>query len=392
MKKNLIRSILFIGISVLLFTMNNNKLLSQWAIMNTEADSIIRKGTYHIYNVQFDSASRCFHEVMKLYPNNPAGYFLDGMVEWWKISMYRNTEKYDAKFLEKMQKVIDLCDLLIDTNQADIGALFFKGGALGYRGRFYALREDWLNAAGDGKAGFDILIRCLKLAPGNHDIMLGTGIYNYFAEAIPEMYPLIQPLLVFLPRGDKKLGIMQLEAASRNARYAATEAKVVLLQVYYSFEKNYYPALKISQELTQDYPMNPYFHRYLGRCYVVNGMYDMMDTTWREILMRCINKQTGYDYMTAREALYYVGVSLMKKNQLDMSLKYFYKADEACRNLDKQGPSGFMVQTNVQIGKIYDLQGKRDLAIKQYKKVLSWKDNQNSHKESSQYLDKPYKK
>lgn len=51
-----------------------------------------------------------------------------------------------------------------------------------------------------------------------------------------------------------------------------------------------------------------------------------------------------------------------------------------------------MVKLNLYVGKIYDLQGKRDLAIMQYKKVLSWQDVQNSHEEASRYLKSPYGK
>jgi hypothetical protein len=51
-----------------------------------------------------------------------------------------------------------------------------------------------------------------------------------------------------------------------------------------------------------------------------------------------------------------------------------------------------MVKLNLYVGKIYDLQGKRDLAIMQYKKVLSWQDIQNSHEEASRYLQTPYGK
>jgi hypothetical protein len=95
-----------------------------------------------------------------------------------------------------------------------------------------------MNAVKDANTAFDILIKCLKVAPSNTDIMLGTGIYNYFAAAIPEKYPIVKPLLLMLPSGDKKLGEMLLKAAAKKARYASIEAKVVLMQIYYSFEPN----------------------------------------------------------------------------------------------------------------------------------------------------------
>jgi len=50
-----------------------------------------------------------------------------------------------------------------------------------------------------------------------------------------------------------------------------------------------------------------------------------------------------------------------------------------------------MVYTNLKIGMIYDLQGKRDLAIMQYKKVLKMKNYQDSRKQAERYIKTPYK-
>jgi hypothetical protein len=111
------------------------------------------------------------------------------------------------------------------------------------------------------------------VAPSNPDIMLGTGIYNYFAAAIPERFPIVKPMLLFLPTGDKKLGIMLLTASSQRARYASIEAKVALMQIYYTFEKNNFEAIKIAEELNLKYPNNPYFKKYYARLLVSTGKF-----------------------------------------------------------------------------------------------------------------------
>jgi len=362
---------------------------AQWVLMREDADSLTRQGIFHIYNLQFDSAEAYFGELIRRYPEHPAGYFMDAMVSWWKILTSRRSRQYDEEFLQKIERVLQVCQPILEHNPYDIVGLFFKGGALGYRGRFYAMRERWIRAANDGREAFNILLQVQRLAPGNHDVLLGTGIYNYYAVKLPEMYPILRPLLLFLPPGDKELGILQLRASARHARYAATEARVVLLQILYDFEQNAAEALPVAEELHRDYPRNPYFHRYLGRCYVRLGDLQRMEETWREVLRRCIEKWTGYDELTAREALYYVGLALMQRGQYEEALQYFYKCDEMSRVLDED-PSGFMVKTNLNIGKIYDLQGKRDLALMQYRKVLSWRDVQNSHAEAHRYIEKPY--
>ncbi len=366
---------------------------AQWAIMRTDADSLVRLGVGYIYDVQFSKAEECFRQVQKMYPNHPVGFFLDAMVDWWKITLFKDDNRFDDAYLKKIDKVIEVCDVLLEKKAQDINALFFKAGAIGFRGRFYAQNESWVKAAKDGAEGYDLLIQCLKIAPGNHDIMLGTGIYNYFAAVLPEKYPIIKPLVAFLQRGDKSLGILQLNSAARNAQYAAVEAKVVLLQIYYSFENDLYRAEDLINELTSKYPNNPYFHRYLGRIQVRRGYAAEFEQTWRDILKNCIAKKYGYERYAAREATYYIGLSLYEKGDYENALKYFYKCDEGSRVLDKSsGHSGFMVLSNLYVAKIFDIQGKRQYAIKQYEKLLKMKDYDNSHSQAKTFLKTPFKR
>lgn len=366
-------------IVLLLLVIISDYLYAQWAIMTSEADSLVRAGADHVYNVEFDSAEVCFKQVIDKYPDQPAGYFLSAMVDWWKITLFRETDYFDKSFLKKIQKVIDVSNTLLDKNDKDINALFFKAGAMGYRGRFYAENKEWINAAQDGSKAFELMLECYKVAPNNHDIMLGTGIYNYFAVAIPEKYPITKPMLYFLPKGDKHLGLLQLRASSIHARYAAVEAKVVLLQIYYTFEKDTRKAIETAKELFAEYPNNPYFHRYLGRGYVRQGNTKKYEEIWREVVIRCLDGWNGYDRMTAREALYYVGYALKRRNEYDDALNYFYKCDEACRAIDKDEPSGFWIETLFNIAEIYERQNKTELAIKEYQKILTLEEYKNSH-------------
>jgi tetratricopeptide (TPR) repeat protein len=362
---------------------------AQWALMRTDADQAVRTGVRHIYNLEFDSASVEFQKVIRAYPNHPVGYFLDAMVDWWDIATNPRNKRTDERFLKKIDRIIVICDSILDQNENDIVGLFFKGGIIGFRGRYYVTRNEWVSAVADGKRALDIVQKCQQVAPGNRDVMLGTGIYHYFVEAIPERYPAVKPLISFMPAGDKRTGIAELKLAAQSARYASTEAKVVLLQLYYGLEKNYTEAFVLAQQLATDYPKNSMFQTYLARCYVQLGNYEKMEELWRFVLNSCIDKKVGYDNYTARESMYYIGVALMQRGKYDDALKYLYKCDEFCRQLDEK-PSGWMIMLNSRVGNIYDLQGKRDLAITQYNKVLSWEDYYDSHKYAKQFLQRPY--
>ena len=358
--------------------------------MSVEADSLVLIGADLIYNCKFDSAHAVFEQVIKKYPDHPAGYFLDGMVDWWRITVHRNVDAYQDQFLKKMDLIIEKCDELLEENPADLTALFFKGGAYGYRGRFYARDKQWISAAVDGKAGLDIMLECHKRAPGNHDIMLGSGIYNYFAGAIPEKYPMVKPLMYFLPDGDKRLGLFQLRASAKKARYTSVEARVALLQSYYNFEHDYHQALIWAKGLHQDYPANPYFHRYLARCYNRLGRWKEIESHWREIVTRSIDRWEGYNNKTASEGLYYVGLSLQRKRGYAGAVKYFKKCIELYEYMGED-ESSFYLSAQLKLGLTYDKLGERELAKKQYKIVLDLDDYNGNHDRAEKYLEKAYK-
>lgn len=387
--KSQIKKLLFI-LALLLF-INPILSYSQWAILYRDADSLVIVGADYIYNCEFDKAQEQFKMIQTRYPKHPAGYFLDAMIEWWKITLDPDNESYDQIFEKKIDKVIDICDDDLDTNAYDINALFFKGGAIGYRARLSTLRDNWFSAVKDAKEALDILQKCQQIAPFNHDIMLGTGIYNYFSQKFPEEYPLLKPLMVFLPNGDKRLGLFQLRAASKYARYASVESKVVLLQIYYSFENNSYEALQIAQELHNKYPNNAYFHRYLSRCMVRMGMSTDSEKEWREILNRAMKNMFGYNSVSVREATYYIGVSLMNRYDYDEAQKYLEKSLEGSKKIDKK-PSGFYISTLLKLGNIYDARNNRNQAVNYYKKVLSIPEWNSSHSTAKKYLEKPFQK
>ncbi len=378
----------FLFIIILLFSFRSSD--AQWAIMTQEADSLVLMGSDLIYNCKFDSAHAVFREVIGKYPDHPAGYFLDVMVDWWRITIHRNVSAYEDQFLEKITNVIEKCDELLEENPTDLTALFYKGGALGYRGRFYAQNKQWFSAALDGKAGLDIMLECHKKAPGNHDIMLGSGIYNYFAGALPEKYPMVKPLMYFLPDGNKRLGLFQLKASAKKARYTKVEARVALLQSYYNFEKDYRQALLWAEGLHQDYPSNPYFHRYLARCYNRLGRWSEIEKHWRQIVTRSIERWEGYNNKTAAEGLYYVGLSLQRKRKYEEAVKYFKKCIELYEYM-KEDESSFYLSAQLKLGLTYDKMGKRKYAIKQYNIVLDLDDYNGNHSRAEKYLEKAYK-
>jgi tetratricopeptide (TPR) repeat protein len=362
---------------------------SQW-IDNPTIDASLQRGIEHVYNIEFDQADKDFAEVVRLMPDHPAGYFFEAMTEWWRILSNFDDESHDKGFIGMLDKVVEVCDKRLEKNENDVAALFFKGGAIGFRGRLRANRGAWLAAANDGLVALPAIRKANRLEPSNNDVLLGMGMYNYYADVIPSQYPIVKPLMLFLPGGDKKKGLEQLELAAQKARYAKVEAMYFLLQTYFTYEKQYVRALEIARELHARFPKNPLFHRMYGRCYVTMGYSAEGFQIFSQVAERFRNHQAGYDAYDGREAYYYIGRHYFLAGKLDEALQNLYRCDEISRGIDKSGASGFMSMANLTIGLVYDLQKKRGSALAQYQKVLDMNEYENTHKDAHRFMEKPY--
>ena len=359
-------------------------------IKDPKFDSLITAGIYQIYNIKFQDAENTFRNVMKEYPHHPAGKFFDAMIIWWKIVLDKKNESYDDLFVEKLESVIEMCDSILENDPENVDAMFFKGGSLGFRGRLYALRKDWFNAALDGKEALPLVYKVYEIDPTNEEVKLGFGIYNYYATAIPEKYPFIKPVMIFFPEGDKELGIKQLKEVAQKAKYAKIEARFFLLTLYYQFEENYNEALKYAKILVSDFPDNPTFQRYYGRLYVKKGDYKKAGEIFGDILEKCKAGYVGYTEKVEREAVYYLGVKYDIDKKLDSALAMFQRCVELSEKIDGDEPSGFLVNSVLYLGMVYDQLEQRAKAIAQYNRVLDMDEYKNSHERAEKYLKRPY--
>lgn len=379
MKNNFIYFSLFILVS---FTTLNGQ--------NTKFDSIVTKGIYEIYNIEFDKAEQTYTELQNKFPMHPAGKFFDAMIIWWKIMLDMNNKSYDEIFEEKLKAVIDFCDDILDREPKNVDALFFKGGALGFRGRLYSIRQSWFDAALDGKDALPLVYQAYEIDPTNEDVKLGFGIYNYYAEAIPEKYPFIKPAMIFFPSGDKKKGLKQLNNAAEKAKYAAIESRFFLMTLYYQFEEDFDKALEYAKLLSEDFPNNPVFEKYYGRIFVKKGDYKSASNIFSRIYDKSNNKYLGYTPIIKREAVYYLGKNELNKGDLQKAKIYFEECLSLSKTLDKKQieTSGFWVNSLLSLGKIYDRLNDKNSAINAYQSVLSLKDYKDSHKKAEEYLKK----
>ena len=108
---------------------------------------------------------------------------------------------------------------------------------------------------------YEVITQAYELDPKNIDVKLGFGIYNYLAAVIPEKYPIVKPVMIFFPEGNKNLGLQELKDAASSGKYSKYEARYILVTFYYYFENDMDAAGIYAQQLIESFPNNPIFER-----------------------------------------------------------------------------------------------------------------------------------
>ncbi len=355
-------------------------------------DSLVTTGIKQIYSINFSEAEVTFRNLMSDYPEHPSGRFFLAMIDWWRILLDLDVEVYDELFYQKIEDVIYNCEQILDKDPNNVDALFFKGGAIGFRGRLRAYRESWLKAADDGREALPIVEQASILDPNNLDVQLGFGIYNYYADVIPNQYPLLKPLMIFFPNGNREKGIEQLTNTALNGKYAKYEARYFLMTLYFTYENNPYKAEEFANMLLSDFPNNPIFEKWHGRISVKRGDYYSGAQIFMSVLSKAEKNLTGYNTQkTKREASYYIGLQYRNVGQLDSAKHFFEICADISKEIDRKEESGFWVNAVLYLGMIHDQLNERFKAIEYYEKLLEMREYLNSRELAKKYLSEPFK-
>ncbi len=341
-----------------------------------------------LYNFDFETAERGFRVMRYQYPDHPLPYFLMGLSTWWKIAPDIENKKMDDLFIRQMDEVIDKAKKILNDDSENKEAAFFLAGAYGFQGRLLSERKSWTKATFAGKNA----LKYLNLSKGeeelNPELLLGDALFNYFSVWIPENYPILKPVVALFPKGDKALGLKQLEDVAQNSFYARVEAQYFLFRLYSSDEKQPYKALAITDYLHSKFPNNPYFHRsYARHLYTVGRITESKDQS-EEILRRIEEKWTGYESNSGRYAAFYIAQFYDRINEKQEAKKYYIKTLTYGEESESQ-ESGYYLYSLIALGKMANEENNKALAKQYFNKVKKYaKRKHPAHIEARAYIKK----
>ncbi len=347
-----------------------------------------KRGLDLLYDMRFEQSYKLFDQIDRRFPRHPIGPFLKALNTWWEILLDMSDDSHDDAFFAAMDEVIARSDRLLARDQENFDAMFFKGAALGFRGRLRSNRGDWFKAAMDGKRAMDYVLAVAKKDPGNHDYVFGKGLYDYYAAVIPDRYPFTKTVMVFFPKGNRERGIQELQRTAEKGTYIQTEAAYFLLQVFYLFEDDYEKSVEYATWLRERHPANPFFHTFEGRVYVKWGRWQKAEEIFSAVVQRYQQGLTGYNAASAEQSYYFLSRSRMALGDYEQALEYLKKLDTIAARTSRD--TYFKVWGRFRQGMAYDALGRRDMAVKRYKEVLAMKDWGDVHERAQYYLDEPH--
>ncbi|MEM8568947.1 MAG: tol-pal system protein YbgF, partial [Bacteroidota bacterium] len=330
----------------------------------------INQSMNDLYNFKFDKAEQQFRWLKQKYTWHPLPYFLEGLSEWWKIMPNMDNRSHDEKFMAHMDTVIMISEKLFEKERHKVEASFFLAAAYGFKGRLLSSEErrSWRKSATAGKNALKYMEYSKEHHELSPELLFGDALYNYFREWVPENYPLLKPIMLFFPRGDKELGIKQLKEVSYNAFYTRTEAQVFLMRILNSYENDRARALQIGEYLHQTYPDNPYFHRYYARLLYSSGKFSKAMPVAQNILSQIDSGKLGYEATSGRYAAFFLGQINETRKSPEKAEVYYKKAVEFSESAEAYD-TGYYHYSLLALGEIAAETGDKKRAREYFKKV-----------------------
>jgi tetratricopeptide (TPR) repeat protein len=381
-----------------------------------QLDSLRRSGIEALYNLDYDKAERDFKEIVKVYPTHPAGPQLLAARLWIKTlyesrrlqsSLYSSEsfyssgdDKVDPKIIGEFRNLTReakrLAEVRLKQNPKDIEALDWLAVIQGLKASFEeAVERRHFAALKDGDDAVDHHREVLKLDSNFIDAGLTVGLYEYVVGSLPLPIKVVAGITGF--RGSKKKGLAMLERVAKEGAWSRDDAKTLLI-VLYTREKRFNDALSHARELSARYPRN-----YLFRLEAADALVSQAEVERKNKNIEAAVKAEREAFATFDDLLHDRSVRDTVSRALDLvHFKYgevLLTAGEgeraakeflAATKVERAEPT-LVTMAHLYAARAYDLAGKRDEALSQYRQVLTRPDIYAAHDEAKKGLRQPYK-
>jgi len=203
--------------------------------------------------------------------------------------------------------------------------------------------------------------------PGNKDVLLGLGCYDYYTAKLSGVLKWLTYL--FLRTESKEEGLQKLHRAAEEATYSAIESKSMLIHIYMYMEEEYLKALPLVLDLGSRFKKSPRYKFFEGIIYSRLGR-DEERIKVTEFMRQRSAQETSVAKASwwARQALYLEASHCLFHEQYSQAR---LKLDAILADQDPLTDPEMIAWPLLKKGVSFDLEGERETALDYYSQVLS---------------------
>ncbi len=356
----------------------------------------------HFYNMDFDQATRDFEKILARHPRDPfaVNHLLTSVLEH---ELYEtgamNTGEYandsfigqrhrpgDPKVNQRIQQLVVLAEGLeedqLKANPNDVDALYARGVTRADFALYTALIERaWFSALRNGVGARRDHERVLELDPSYVDAKLVVGTHNFVMGSLTWGVKVAVALVGL--SGTKEKGLQYLRELGQSDGENAVDAKVVL-SLFLRREHQYDEARGLMEELATRFPRNYLFSLEVANLLRDSGRWDEAAAGYRKVW------QNGRDgkYGTLHYELAAWGLGELLRSRKDYAgAAAAYELTNEVSNPDPET----LQKANLVAGEMYDLLGKRDMAVRKYQVVVAENGGTPLAEEARRFMREAYR-
>jgi tetratricopeptide (TPR) repeat protein len=373
-------------------------------------DALVRQGFEGFYNLDYAEAIGNFEKAVAFDPSDPElhNHFaqallygelyrdgaLDSQLVTGNNSFVRRARMeppagLEKRFFGEIDAAIRECQQQLAAKPRDTRMMHAMAVAYGLRANWgFLVRKTWMASLSDSNKAHKYDTEVTAIDPSNYDARLVQGIYDYIVGSLPWSMRAVGFVAGF--HGDKMRGIATIEEVVRKGKDNRIDAEIILCALYRR-EGEAQRAIPMVQGLIERFPRNYLMRFELAQMEAAAGRRKDALNTLAEIALMKQQKEPGYGRIPQEKIDYETGNLQFWFNDLDSALRNLQRATatpDRLKELDlNTGVLALMRQ-----GQIYDLQRRRDLAVKAYQQAIQLAPEAEAARESEHYIRSPYKR
>jgi len=301
----------FLLIGIPLFFFINVSIHSQ-----SDLNSRISIGMESLYNFNFKSSENIFDNIIKNYPENPAGYYYKSISHLWFFLDSKNETELEY-FILLTDSAIEKSEDILENDSLDIFTLYIIGSAYMNRTFAFTRDENYFDAVVSARKFhlyFDLIFAEDSLY---YDAYMSKGLFNFAISQAPQTWSWALNLAGMI--GDKKTGLNYLEVASKKGKFSKIDAQFYLSQIYSEFLLKYQSANRILSDLYFRFPKNLLFRFALANLQVKSFDLNNASRNYKAVYESKDTNMIQLKYYACME----LGDILFSKNQYDEARSYY---------------------------------------------------------------------